>query len=132
MKLIDNSLKYVVGAVVGVAVYAGAQYAVTHHSEIEVKPDLASQSFPSAEVMRQEQLASQMRDGQVFAEKLAQNALSVDGRADVALLYTGPDAWNCQVRVSHAGFATTVTQSASSPERACVKAVLSLDKDKAL
>ncbi|TAN02217.1 MAG: hypothetical protein EPN45_11735 [Rhizobiaceae bacterium] len=77
--------------------------------------------------------ALQMQAGQEFAEKLIQNALPIGKTGDFQLAFKGDKNWECLVRVRNAaGYATTVTVDAESPERACVKAVLALNKEKAL
>lgn len=77
--------------------------------------------------------ALQLQAGQEFAEKLVQNALTIGKTGDVLLTSRGPHGFDCGVRVKNgAGFMALVTENADTPERACVKAVLALGKDRAL
>ncbi|MBB4517266.1 hypothetical protein [Paraburkholderia fungorum] len=77
--------------------------------------------------------ALQMQAGQQFAEKLIQNALPIGKTGDFQLALKEGKNWECLVRIKNgAGYGTTVTADAESPERACVKAVLALNKEKAL
>lgn len=77
--------------------------------------------------------ALQMQAGQEFAEKLVQNALPIGKTGDFRLAVRDAKNWECLVRIRNAaGYGTTVTADAESPERARVKAVLALNKEKAL
>ncbi len=90
----------------------------------------------AATAFAQDQLrdtALQMQAGQEFAEKLIQNVLPIGKTGDFQLAFKETKSWECLVRVTNAaGNGTTVTADAENPERACVKAVLALNKEKAL
>lgn len=75
----------------------------------------------------------QMQAGREFSEKLIQNALPIGKKGDFQLGFKGAKSWQCLVRITDtAGYRTTVTADAENPERACVKAVLALNKERAL
>ena len=76
--------------------------------------------------------ALQMQAGQEFAEKLVQNALTIGKTGDITLTDNGAQGWDCHVRIRNGATATLANERADSPERACVKAVLVLNKHKAL
>lgn len=106
-------------------------------SSRNMKPIVAALLIGSATTaFAQDQMrdtAMQMQTGQEFAEKLIQNALPIGKKGDLQLGFKGAKSWQCQVRVTDkAGYGTTVTADAENPERACVKAVLALNKEQAL
>ena len=91
----------------------------------------AAASASAQDTIREKAL--QMQAGHAFAETLVQNAVPAGKTGEVSLTYMGPQGWDCHVRImTGAGFYTTVVEAADTPERACVKAVLSLNKDKVL
>ncbi|HIH2745033.1 TPA: hypothetical protein ACYLN4_000702 [Burkholderia lata] len=131
MKLTKDLLRYVVGAAVGAAVFASAQFAVNHHSEVEVSP--VPVSMGAVHLSPEAQLAMKLSDGYNFSRKMADNSISPGKDALVYVVYQGRSMWGCEVRVgSMGGSFSKATAQAETPERACAKSILSLNKDGAL
>lgn len=81
---------------------------------------------------RMHDAAVEMQAGQEFAQKLVRNAVTTGKTGDAFLTYNGAKGWDCNVRIGIGATSTIVTEHAGTPERACVKAVLALDKTNSL
>ncbi|WP_186214652.1 hypothetical protein [Burkholderia gladioli] len=126
-----DSARYLLGAAFGAAVFASVQFAVNHRSEIEVAR--ASVDVGAVHLSPEAQLAMRLSDGYNFSRKMAENAVSPGKDALVYVEYQGRSVWSCEVRVGYQASAfSKATAQAETPERACAKSILSLNKDGAL